>query len=368
MAHSLSAPMAVPAGVPRAPSKVGSRPRTWPGVLLGVFLTPVAGLMLATAARIGASPSGWSYAGGLVLVAIGLMLRARGLWRVGLGLIALVAGSRLLFADGTLLETVHLPDGGHRWVNRLVDERDGTLFAAHALVRLGKLPRTDASGFIPALEAAFDRMESAEGSVATPAIATYLGLQSAESFDALVIPPARGVMPETAVVFLHGYAGNFAVYCWEMARASWSISALTVCPSVGPAGDWWSPQGAATLKATLEWLSARGVRHFYLGGLSNGGVGASMLVNRVSHPGLELRGLVLVSGAKSSAPVPEVPTLVIQGRHDSMMDTPSMRSYVERLGGRATYVELDSGHFAFLDRHLESGMAISQWLRQREGK
>ncbi len=359
--------MAVPAGVRRAPSKEGARPRTWPGVLLGVLLTPVAGLLLAAAAHIGASPSGWSYSGGLVLVAVGLMLRARGLWRAGLGLIALVACSRLLFADGTLLKTVRLPEGGHRWVNRLVDERDGTLFAAHALVRLGKLPRSEASGFIPALEAAFDRMEVAEGAVATPAIATYLGLQSPESFDALVIPPARGATPDTAVVFLHGYAGNFAVYCWEMARASWTISALTVCPSVGPAGDWWSPQGASTLKATLEWLSARGVRRFYLGGLSNGGVGASVLVNRVSHPGLDLRGLVLVSGARPSAPVPEVPTLVIQGRHDSMMGTPAMRAYVERLGPRATYVELDSGHFVFLDRHLESEKAISQWLRQQEG-
>lgn len=351
----------------RPASASSARPRG-PVFLLGLVVAPAAVLLMATAAFIGASPSGWGYAVGFALVSLGLLAPAgqRGLARAGLTLMLLVAAGRLVLAHGTRLETLRLPDGGHRWVNRLVDERDGTLLAAHALVRSGRLPRSDARDFIPALESAFDRMDAAEGVLATPAIATYLGLQSPESFDALVIPPPGGSTPRTAVVFLHGFTGNFAVYCWEMAQAVQSISALTVCPSVGPAGDWWSARGARTLEATYAWLAERGVRRVYLGGLSNGGVGATVLAGRVSHPRLELRGLVLVAGADSRAPVLPVPVLMVQGRHDSMMPARVMRAYAERLGQRGTYVELDSGHFAFLDHHDASRRAISAWLVERE--
>ena len=357
-----------PVSVPnRAPA---SRRAGWPAFLLGLIAFPLAVLVLAAAGYVGASPSGWGYAVGFALVALGLVLRPwrrrRGLTRVGLGLLLAVAVLRLLFAGGDGLETVRWPDGGHRWVNRLVAERDGTMLAAHALVLTGGVPRGDAREFIPALESAFDRLDAVEGAFATPAVATYLGLQSPKSFDTVVIPPSGVARPEVAVVFLHGYAGNFGVYCWQMAQTVRTISALTVCPSVGPAGDWWTPKGERTLKLTLDRLAEQGIRRFYLGGLSNGGAGASVLVHRVSHPRLELRGLVLVSGAWSEMPVPKVPTLLVQGRHDSMMPTASMRDIAERMGQRATYVELDTGHFAFLDRHIESERAISEWLRERE--
>ncbi|WP_233582502.1 alpha/beta fold hydrolase [Corallococcus sp. CA053C] len=337
--------------------------------LLGLVLAPVALCLWGLATWVGASVSGWGYVAGLLLLSAGLLSRARR-WLSwgGFALLLLVVSSRLVFARGTRLETLHLPEEGHRWVNRLVDERDGTLLAAHALLLTGRLPRSDTRGFVPALEAAFERMGTAEGMVATPAIATWLGLQSAESFDALVVPPEGRDRPDSAVVFLHGFAGNFAVYCWEMAQAVRSISALTVCPSVGPSGSWWEPQGERTLKATYAWLAAKGIRRVYLGGLSNGGVGASRLVHRGVPPGLELRGLILVSGAETGAPPPGVPTLVVQGRTDTMMPTSSMRAFAHRLGGKGTYVELDSGHFAFLDRHEDCRRAISTWLRQREGE
>ena len=67
----------------------------------------------------------------------------------------------------------------------------------------------------------------------------------------------------------------------------------------------------------------------------------------------------------SKASIPYVPTLLVQGRKDSMMPTRSMRAFAERMGRLATYVEVDSGHFAFLDRHAECERAIATWLRQR---
>jgi pimeloyl-ACP methyl ester carboxylesterase len=121
---------------------------------------------------------------------------------------------------------------------------------------------------------------------------------------------------------------------------------------VGPLGDWWSPQGEKTLERTLTWLERRGIRRVYLAGLSNGGVGASVLAGRLTRSRLELRGLVLISGASRVADTPRVPVLMVQGRHDSMFPARRMRAFAERTGNLATYFEVDSGHFAFLDHRL----------------
>jgi pimeloyl-ACP methyl ester carboxylesterase len=183
----------------------------------------------------------------------------------------------------------------------------------------------------------------------------------------VVVTPANP-SPDTAVVMLHGFAGNFAVYCWQMARSARAISARTVCPSVGPKGDWWSADGARTLERTLVWLKGQGIRHVYLAGLSNGAVGAQVLASRPMPPGMELRGLVLISGAESRAPAPAVPVLFVQGTRDTMMPARIARNVGARLGRRATWFELDSGHFAFLDHHEDCEAAITAWLRQRDSR
>jgi pimeloyl-ACP methyl ester carboxylesterase len=347
-----------------------TRTAAWSAFLVGLIAGPIATLLLVAAARIHASLSGWGYAVGAAFTAAGLLSmpwrRRRGLTRAGLGLMLLVASARLVFAGGDGLDTLRLPSGDSRLINRLVAERDGTLLAAHMLLLTGQLPRSDARDFLPALDAAFDRIDGAAGPFATPAAATWLGLQSPEDFDMVVIPPEGPNPPEAAVVALHGYTGNFAVYCWQLSRAARAISALTVCPSVGPLGDWWSRQGEETLKNTLAWLERRGIRRVYLAGLSNGGVGASVLAGRLAHSTPELRGLLLISGASRVAEAPRVPVLLVQGQHDSMFPARRMRAFAERAGKLATSVEIDSGHFAFLDHAEECERAIASWLRERE--
>lgn len=347
-----------------------ARTASWSAFLVGLIAGPIATLLLVAAAGIHASISGWGYAVGAALTAAGLLSmpwrRRRGLTRAGLGLMLLVATARLLFAGGNRMDTLRLSSGDQRLVNRIVEERDGTLLAAHLLLFTGQLPRSDARDFIPALDRAFDQLNATQGSFATPAVATWLGLQSPEDFDTVVIPPEGLKTPDTAVVALHGFTGNFAVYCWQFSRAARAISALTVCPSVGPLGDWWSPQGEKTLEHTLTWLKHRGIRRVYLSGLSNGGVGASVLAGRLAHAGLEFRGLVLISGASRAADTPRVPVLLVQGRHDSMFPARRMRAFAERAGKLATYFEVDSGHFAFLDHADACERALATWLREQE--
>ncbi|NOK20616.1 alpha/beta hydrolase [Corallococcus carmarthensis] len=336
---------------------------------VGLVTTPMALVLFALAACIGASASGWGYALGGVLFSLGLLTKPwrtrRGLARAGLGLIVAVAAVRLAVADGARVHTERMPVPGTRYLNRLVDERDGTLLAAHALLLTRRLPASDTAGFIPALEAAFDRLSREEGTVATPAIATWLGLQSPDAFDTVVITPEHP-SSDTAVVMLHGYTGNFTVYCWQLARAARAISARTVCPSVGPQGDWWTDDGARTLERTLAWLKGQGIRRVYLGGLSNGAVGAHVLSSRVASAGIELRGLVLIAGAQRRASTPPVPVLFVQGARDTMMPARIARDAAARLGRRATWFEVDSGHFAFLDRHAACEEAIRGWLLQQE--
>jgi pimeloyl-ACP methyl ester carboxylesterase len=346
------------------------RAASWSAFLVGLIAGPIAALLLVAAVGFHASVSGWAYAVGAAFTAAGLLSmpwrRRRGLTRMGVGLLLFVACARLVFAGGEDLDTLRLPSGDRRLVNRLVEERDGTLFAAHALLLTGQLPRSDAQDFLPALDAAFDRLHAAEGPIATPAVATWLGLQASEDFDTVMISPDGEKAPKAAVVALHGYAGNFAVYCWQLSRAAQAISALTLCPSVGPQGDWWSPQGEKTLERTLTWLQRRGIHRVYLAGLSNGGVGASVLAGKLSHPGIELRGLVLISGASRVAATPRVPVLLVQGQHDSMFPARRMRAFAQRSGALATTFEVNSGHFAFLDRAEECERAIASWLRERE--
>lgn len=344
-------------------------PRAGAAFILGLFVGPIAFTLFVLAARIGASASGWGYAVGGVVLSLGLLTkpwrRRSGLTRAGLGLILAVVAVRLVAADGPRLHTELMPNAGTRYLNRLVDERDGTLLVAHALWRARQLPAEEEARALPALESAFDRLDDEAGLVATPAIATWLGLQSPDAFDTVVITPEHP-SPDTAVVMLHGFAGNFAVYCWQMARAARAISARTVCPSVGPRGDWWSEDGAKTLEKTLVWLQGQGIRRVYLAGLSNGAVGAHVLASRAMPPGVELQGLVLISGAESRAPAPKVPVLFVQGTQDTMMPARIARSVATRLGRRATWFGVNSGHFVFLDHHAACEEAITTWLRQQE--
>ncbi|WP_394846959.1 hypothetical protein LZC95_05770 [Pendulispora brunnea] len=159
------------------------------------------------------------------------------------------------------------------------------------------------------------------------------------------------------LIFLHGFAGSFVLPCWEISRAAARANLATVCPSTGVNGDWWSASGERTLRATVAALRRRGVKSFYLAGLSNGGVGATLLAPRMRGT---FKGLILLSGASASAANPGIPVLAVQGRRDTMMPASMVRAYTRRVGGK--YVELDAGHFAMLLRAEETHHAVVSWL------
>lgn len=341
------------------------------GCLFGLALAlPVTVLvMVGLAAPL--SPSGWLYLGALVVVVGGLVSgpfredRLRGVTRAGIATIGLVALVRVGIAgEGRTLSMVVLPEGGSSHVvDRLVDEQDLTVPGARLLTMLGAFPNGDGAAWPPIMAERYGAMRTAEGWVPSAIASTYLGMQSSDAFATVIVEPRTAERARAGVVFLHGYAGSFSLLCWQMALAAQSIDAVTACPAIEWQGRWWEgDEGLRTVRHTIAHLRRRGVERIYLAGLSNGAAGVSALAPRIAG----LSGIALLSGVSPGASPARLPVLVVHGRDDRMMAPGPARAYATRAGRRATLVELDGGHFVFLEQHEEVRAAVADWLRRLE--
>lgn len=321
-------------------------------------------------------PATWS--GVLYVLAMGAMViglttmplegrtrrRPRGVTRAGAVAIGLVAFLRCCTASsGTTLSMSDAHGGSARLVDRVVDESDVAVAGTRVLTASGLL--TDDAPELPsAMRAAYDDMRKGQGDAPSPVLATYLGLQRPGAFDLVLVDPPSGapVQADAALVFLHGYAGNFDLPCWQMARAVAPLGVVTACPSTRWVGDWWTPEGEATLRRTVDVLRARGAKKIVLAGLSNGGYGASRLAPRLKGAFV---GVIVISGAAPDAAPPGVPTLAIHGARDTMAGVEEARAYAARTSGRL--VVLDAGHFAMLVRAEENDRAVRDFVEARIG-
>jgi pimeloyl-ACP methyl ester carboxylesterase len=345
-----------------APSRSGC---AW---LLGLALLAVGGALFFAWLATGLSLWTAALAVGLVLLALGALTRSSrrgGLLGAGALLVlgpwllrvALVRGS-----EQTRLTTLPA-DSGARLLSRLYPEPDGALAMAKLLGATGGLHDPEVGRFDEILKQAYARANPSSDMQPTPAIATYLGLETPQAFDTLIIrPPKQRVEPDAALVFLHGYAGNFYVYCWEIAQAAAAANLLTLCPSTGPSGTWWDERGDQTLKATLDYAHEIGMNRIYLGGLSNGAAGASVLSLKYQQ---RLAGLVLVSGTRAETP-PPLPVLVLQGSADQMMPATYARAYAKRGGANVKYREVNGSHFILLSQAQTVRPMIADFLATLE--
>jgi pimeloyl-ACP methyl ester carboxylesterase len=291
---------------------------------------------------------------------VGVAAGARVLgWCLPIGVLLLLGplSFRMLMVHGSDRANLSVLPGGvaTRAINALYPEPDGVLMAAKRVTDRGGLNDDEAPRLTELLKQAYARIQPSAASMPTPAVATYLGMQSPATFDTFVIEaPAQGgeaspLPGKGALVFLHGQAGNLYVYCWEAAQAAARAHLLTVCPSTSTDGAWWSEAGNQTFRSTVAFLRGRGIERIYLAGLSNGAAGASVIAQRDAK---ELAGLILISGVKAGQP-PSVPTLVIQGARDRVMPAASARAYAAK-NPAVQYKELPSGHLAFLRADLKT--------------
>jgi len=287
--------------------------------------------------------------------------------------IALLAlGPHALASPSTSIRMITLPGpGSPHWSGYLVPERAVAVNGSQMLQTRGIVP----PGFPQKLAAAYDRFEQQLGLVPTPLPATFLGLQRPDAFDTIIVEPSAR-RSDTALVFLHGYMGNVSLICWLVSRAADPLGVVTICPSVGVQGDWWSPEGARTLGATLRHLRHIGVpcpahrrdcgptrpRRVILAGLSNGARGASVLAPRFRR---RLAGLILISGLSAGAASPRVPLLLLHGRRDPAVGEAAATRYVRRAGRQARHVRIASDHYILLTRESTVRAALGRWLAAR---
>lgn len=288
--------------------------------------------------------------------------RPRGLSRGAVVALAFVAIGRAVVAgEGRHMRMpANGAEGGARFVDRLVDEGDMAVAGTRVLLAVGML-RDDQAELPSAMTDAYGEMRRDLGDAPSPVVATYLGLQEPDRFDLVIVEPDRAAeataSPRSALVFLHGFTGNFDLPCWQIARAVASAGVVTACPSTRWVGAWWSPAGEATLRRTVALLRARGVDRIVLAGLSNGGFGAAQLARRMNGT---FAGLVLISGADPATPPAGIPTLVIHGRRDTIASYESARAYAAKAG--AKLMTLDAGHFAMLVRGEEADRAVREFV------
>jgi pimeloyl-ACP methyl ester carboxylesterase len=179
----------------------------------------------------------------------------------------------------------------------------------------------------------------------------------------VIAEPNSATPPKTAIIYLHGYGGNFTVQCWLIAKPGFRINALTICPSTGINGQWWASQGQAILQETLTYVHGRGIQRIYLAGLSNGAISASRLADQLKN---EIAGLILISGADPDAVITELPSLVIQGRADERIPVSMIEQYVSVAGPHASYHVFEGDHFLLLKQADQVQPVIADWLTQQE--
>ncbi|BFM38224.1 alpha/beta hydrolase [Synechocystis sp. LKSZ1] len=346
--------------------------------IFGFFLFIPLLLLAGLATQIPVSVWGIGYLLGGLTLAFGLTLSPwRTVWlATGTGALTLLllTVTRVglgIWEPHPVLEMLTLPSGDSApWLGYVIDEQDAVIFGETLFHQIGGSSAREHVGIAEALNADYSSLRQVQAVMPSPVLDTYLGLQGAEGFDTIFIKPEANSHPETAVVFLHGFGGNVTAQCWEISRAASRFGALTVCPSTGWQGQWWQPDGEASLRAALRYLtSERGIRNIYLGGFSNGGFGLNRLAPKLTDE-KALRGLFFIDGIAKSAEIRALglPVLVIQGSQDERMPALEAHRIVGEIGNLGTYVEIAGDHFLIMKEPAAVQTALSAWLEKQAGK
>lgn len=275
----------------------------------------------------------------------------------------------------------------------LGDARVGRLSPAHLVpesdqLRLGSyvLPLIDPiMGFRQAkqLRETLDRISSETqesqafveaGSVLGDAYADILLGRQRLEHTYIFYPTSASMGPRPAIVFLHGWLGNFKAYVWQWSKFAEDNDFVIVCPTFG-AGYWDRAEAADALKRTFELCSRDpriDERTLYVAGLSNGAMGVT---RAALHFPDDIDGLIYISPVieahmiTTDAYVQNTagkPILVIYGGGDRRVPAYCVEVCVDLLQRQGSHVQHrryeQQNHFLFVSAYDRLAADIKDWM------
>jgi pimeloyl-ACP methyl ester carboxylesterase len=172
--------------------------------------------------------------------------------------------------------------------------------------------------------------------------------------------------------------GNFKAYMWVWSSLAEELGYVIIAPSFG-FGNWREPGGVDAAVKALEdaqTIVELDENRFYLAGLSNGGLGVSLLAASIPQ---RFRGLIFISPVMATEVIDqstfqsawtERPVLVVTGQADERVPVAYVTERVRRLergGVTVKYVVYpEEDHFLFFSQPAHVLEAISRWLRTKD--
>ena len=341
--------------------------------LLGIVLTFPLLILILLAFKLPITISGLFYLIAGLFVTAGLILASilprhlLKIFLIGVMGFLLIVGVRMVGTQqnqSSEIQMITLPKGnGLSWISSILDEQDSLIFGEELFHRIGGDSTREHEGLVTAFQAAYSEIKT-QGLFPSPIVNTYLNLQQPNAFNAVIIKPKE--LPKFGVVFLHGYMGNVAAQCWEIAQPAQELGGLTICPSTEWTGQWWKPKGQMILKITFDYLRKQGIEKIYLGGFSNGGFSIGQLTTELTDE-KGIVGLFFIDGFMNGKEIKELglPVLIIEGTQDERVPPAVAHEFVSEVGVLGTYVEIDSDHFLIMKQPKQVQNAISLWLKSQ---
>ena len=186
--------------------------------------------------------------------------------------------------------------------------------------------------------------------------------------------------PTPALVFLHGFGGNFKAYTWILSQVAEELGYVLICPTYG-AGFWdarHSPEVVSRAVRDVAKTVALDMKQIHLAGLSNGGLG----VGHVASAGLSgeaFRSLIFISPVFDEKAITctgfrircrQKPVLVITGMQDDRVPALYVQDNVGIMKSEGvdvtTHLVPNADHFLFFSHRQEMTQKIVEWLQKQQ--
>ena len=244
----------------------------------------------------------------------------------------------------------------------ILEERDIVLIMARFLPFIGGISFSEAKGLVPELIKSYDEMESEQGKYSSLLFDSLAGIPYFVGSEILAFDAKNPSNQKSAVIFLHGTGGNFALLCWMISKGSQSIGAATYCPTLNVLGNWGSETGRKIVSQLISDLRSKGTEHIYLAGLSAGAVGAGQIAGSLAE---ELEGVGLLFGGHPAIRTLKKPVLFMYGKDDERFPV-ELLSWVAKLSAKTnpqvTINIVEGGHFFALQHNEQFLELFKAWL------